>query len=154
MPTLSYSISIPYPCPGLPSLPFPYSDHSVMKSFVYFKIVLVEKGWYFEAVVENSHKLKSQGPQLVLERTFQNKNLQNDISNEHKTPLKDVKLVRMENRNQIRHFERSKCRTKAKSDMKRKFWTIEMNGWINQKIHNDTLDLQKWFCLCDYSFNA
>lgn len=53
-----------------------------------------------------------------------------------------------------RHFERSKCRTKAKSDMKRKFWNIEMNGWISQKIHDDTLDLQKWFCLCDYSFNA
>lgn len=35
--------------------------NSVMKSFVYFKIVLVEKGWYFETVVENSHKLKSQG---------------------------------------------------------------------------------------------
>ena len=42
------------------------------------------------------------GPQLVLERTFQNKNLQKDISNEHKTPLKDVKPARMENRNQIR----------------------------------------------------
>ena len=42
------------------------------------------------------------GPQPVLERIFQNKNLQNDISNEHKVPLKDVKPVRMENRNQIR----------------------------------------------------
>lgn len=38
--------------------------------------------------------------------------------------------------------------------MKREFWTIEMNGWISQKIHDDTLDLQKWFCLCDYGFNA
>lgn len=38
--------------------------------------------------------------------------------------------------------------------MKRKFWTIEMNGWISQKIHDDTSDLQKWFCLCDYNFSA
>lgn len=35
--------------------------NSVMNSFVYFKILLVEEGRYFEVVVKNSHKLKSQG---------------------------------------------------------------------------------------------
>ena len=34
--------------------------NNVMKSCVYFKILLVEEGQYFEAVVKNSHKLKSQ----------------------------------------------------------------------------------------------
>lgn len=35
--------------------------------------------------------------------------------------------------------------------MKLKLRTIEMNGWINQKIHGDTSALHKRFCLCDYS---
>lgn len=70
------------------------------------------------------------------------------------SPYPFPRIIQYKHFSSDRHFERSKCRTKANDDKKHKLWTMEMNGWISQKMRGDTSVLHKRFCLCDYSLNA